>query len=135
VELQVAGPERDRQVAEIRGDDFECGCTLGATGRCPADDIQGFSEDDCMDDCKYMKPNIKPYSTDISAAMELLPELIEAGYLINVQQNLSRDATSSTAIYNTQIVMQSGGKDAVAVISDTISGAYLKLKGGSKWSR
>lgn len=106
------GPERDRLI---------CWTKLKEV---PIDERRPYCTK-CNPECDFY--NL--YSTDITAAMRLLPDLLWDGYQLTVQQNLTRTELSATFIQYTQIKYQAEGCDFInEVIADAISGAWLKWK-------
>jgi hypothetical protein len=118
--MKPAGPERDREIAEVRGD-FDNGCGKPHFYR------------DCDNNCfncatrKAFKLD-KPYSTDIACAMELeLPcnkyhELTykkSDGFFVEIWHQSKLIFTSEVNI-----------SEAIAK-ADARSGAYLKWKEGA----
>jgi hypothetical protein len=83
---------------------------------------------DNFPDCEYYNESIKPYSTDITAAMELLPDPLMAGYCVTIQRTIKRDAISVSMVLNTQIKWVAEGQDLNKLLSGAISGAWLKWK-------
>lgn len=102
--MKPTGPERDRKIAKIRGEHYQC----------------------TMTPHERKLKSIKPYSTNISAAMELWEEMKGAGELY-----LSYDEETRCICH-----IWSGGNCIVEYWADTeadaISGAYLQWKGAAQ---
>jgi hypothetical protein len=111
--ISPAGPERDKQIAKLREDEGDCGS---------------------MEKCRWDKSVCdncipKPYSTDISCAMELWEEMVQAGLIVYISE--SKDGAICTA--SEQVEVQSHtygtierGEHMAEEKADAISGAYLK---------
>ena len=116
--MKPAGIERDKQIAGLRGTlcshpyMHEIGCQVKA----PSSEI-------CEDKCGCLFYQVKPYSTDISAAMELWEEIPQ-----NSQMMKNPDGVTVIVYTNWQIHkrLKYKGEDT----ADAISGAWLKWKEG-----
>ena len=125
------GVERDKVVAELRGDKPDIICHLPTEADCPYYGHVG--EEDCPDKCEYLKPDYKPYSTDIACAFELWEEM--KGAIRNSSASVLRlnIDTISYLICCTVLESHMGkpsklGKCLAETEADAISGAWLKWK-------
>lgn len=117
-----AGIERDKQVAELRGDDRVCGFDTCAYMMSPAHDC---------DDCQYLID--KPYSTDISCAMELWEEMKQGGCNLYLHYNAADAAPKSIRGIAVEVIKPSYKINDLEWVkgeteADAISGAWLKWK-------
>ena len=134
--MKPAGPERDKRIAELRSGELAdpmSKCIARSLDRCP----QEAKEEQCPGDCRLLKLNYKLYSTDISAAMELLPDHFE----ITVFKSDTFGFCACVTFYK-EGPSWSGTRTKLAIfegeykskkewaIADAISGAWLK--GGQK---
>ena len=113
--MTPAGPERNKRIAELRGEEIVC------IHRSPTHRT-GCVYNDICERCFRFESD-KPYSTDISAAMELWDEMKEWG---KQSPDLLRlefiPVIDACLCYIGQIGCE--GKDE----ADAISGCYLKWK-------
>jgi hypothetical protein len=56
---------------------------------------------------------------------DLLAELLEAGYTLTMQQNLTRDMFLATLVFSTQIKGQHESKDIGEALAKTVRLAFL----------
>ena len=122
------GPERNREIAELRGGELAdpmSKCIARQLDRCPAEPL----DDDCPDNCSFLKDNHKPYSTDIAAAMEL--KLPGAHYEIKMDRSPDECWTASMRVYFYPHVIEFKSdchRTEAAAIADARTGAWLKWK-------
>ena len=106
--MNAPGPARDREIAVLRGDDCIADVEeIGCRGNCTVCDNWAY----------------KPYSTDISAALELWGEMKASGKAVELSSHsewgmICRFVSDKPTIYSA-----SGETEA-----DAISGAYLKWR-------
>lgn len=127
----------DKEISELRGEPFKyeiLRCT--ACGREPYNiKHKKVKEKRCCREFQQMCEvdiHPKPYSTSIAHAMELLPDIINAGCYMTVQESIERDGISITFVQNTQIIHQASGPDMDELLSKAIAEAWLKLEKGEK---
>ena len=121
--MKPAGPERDRGIAEVRGDEGEerWSCSCGGTMYNKAQvhwHSRGHSDEYIV--TQYTKH--KPYSTDISAAMELWRDLPRGCTLYKGAKSFI------VRIYKTNYPSRWECRHEGETEADAISGAYLKWK-------
>jgi hypothetical protein len=130
-ELKPVGPERDKQIAELRGE-YKCMHDMRPRGLPPEANIADMCEKNsicwpthCFEGvCLIWK--VKPYSTDISCAMELWEEMIESELQFYIDANKTHSSVW---------MLDEGIGDRIMLnevvpynLADAISGAYLKWK-------
>jgi hypothetical protein len=123
--IKPVGIERDKQIAEVRGDEvfIECHHDL-----IPCDCIWEPTRTECgmesPETCKDRQVyDPKPYSTDISCAMELWEEMKGAGLFIVLCNPEKGDILCSVQDTHGEEYYHEGETEA-----DAISGCFLKWK-------
>lgn len=115
--MKPPGPERDKKIAELRGSklaDPMNKCIARSLDRCP----QEAREEQCPDDCRFLKSNYDPYSTSIVHALDLLDEMRNAGCTFKIWMD------------GTGFSIERNGKpgERVKELADAISRCYLSWK-------
>ena len=112
--MKPAGPGRNREIAEIRGDDKPI-CKLPEMAFC-CPNYEEYRTVGCPKHCEYY--GFKPYSTDISASMELAREMHSSG-----------DKTADQLLHDAWNWWMAGDNSSLQELAGAISGAWLKWKG------
>jgi hypothetical protein len=134
--ISPAGPERDKQIAELRGDTYQHkNCAIGPQDLSDCPDYVGTVEAEplCPDNCEHnvYYGNPKTYSTDISCAMELdLWPIFAISFRFDgavIALNLGNDGIIE---YVAPISWKVGKRTRTQgeIMADAISGAWLKWR-------
>jgi NAD-dependent SIR2 family protein deacetylase len=111
--MKPAGIERDREIAEIRGDDWLLECLIGCENVFQMSKQKAEEQATCPACGEEVRAYPKPYSTDIATAFELAEDMRTA-----------TDADGFDILYEAVKEWLEIGKP----FADAISGAWLEWR-------
>ncbi len=115
MEMKAPGPEKNREIAELRYGVCRVINEPEYHGRCI--NKGGVSHDCVKPRCIYRRTGIKPYSTSIVYAMELAREMHSSG-----------DKTADQLLHDAWNWWMAGDDSSLQELADAISGAWLKWR-------